>query len=670
MAWTLQLLNDDTAIDLNDGTIYSARSPFLAPVPTSRTAVGGRNLNRHGADITQRAYNNRTVTATVLIGGTSQDNLIANINAIHSLLERGAEFTTTGLGSQLILRRKWEGATNQVDFHVLTGSLAIGDEFSPAHTVNIKIATATLTLLCKPFGFGAEETIENYVADPGFEVAGTALADWTSNHTGSGTSARDTSVKKDGSASLKLVMTSSSSGQVIERVQRLLDVDATEVWSFQCWVRVDALSNCKVVMELDYDSGTDTEHSTTTVNASEFVKLTANNQTAPGGAGYVDLRIRLEATDASATGIVYIDNVIAVQAAAVPVAWASSRSITNHLADDSQATTNYIDIEDVPGDMPAELQLTITEGQDHDEFWSGARHAGQQYDAIWLEGEANTATATISTPSGYTMVNNATESDGTNSDGSARQVSAERPGSGASDIGGTLTGLFRLDYGITALPKGGFRVLVGVKVSENSGSGNAHNAAQWAFGMGFTYGNVNLLSITSPATGSFVEMPAQAVAAGAASNREVLDLGTVTIPPVVTASNMTDGTFTLSIFCAWDTTPSGVSYNQVSAGQRVIWFVDWVMLLPNDRGSNYTTKTADTDVILLNSMGDAKGLFLVDASDVVQSFPSTQLGRSPEVHPQGTRVYIMAKGAATSTKGDTFALRVRYRPRFLQVIGA
>ena len=133
------------------------------------------------------------------------------------------------------------------------------------------------------------------------------------------------------------------------------------------------------------------------------------------------------------------------------------------------------------------------------------------------------------------MVNNATESDGTNSDGSARQVSAERPGSGASDIGGTLTGLFRLDYGITALPKGGFRVLVGVKVSENSGSGNAHNAAQWAFGMGFTYGDVNLLSITSPATGSFVEMPAQAVAAGAASNREVLDLGTVTIPPVVTA---------------------------------------------------------------------------------------------------------------------------------------
>jgi len=671
MAWTLQLLNDDTTLDLNDGTIYRARSPFTAPVPTSRTAIGGRNLNRHGADITQRVYNNRTVTASLLIGGTSQDNLIANINAIHSLLERGAEYTTTGLGSQLILRRKWENATNQVDFHVLTGRLAIGDEFSPAHTVNIKIAAATLTLLCKPFAYGAEETIANYVADPGFEVAGTALADWTESKTATGTTARDTSVKRDGNASLKLVMTNSGgSGQVIERNQVLADVDATEVWSFQCWVRVDALSNCKVVMELDYNTGTDVEVSTTTVNSSEFVNLTANNNTVPGSVTQVTLRIRLEATAGSATGIVYVDDVIAVLASAVPVAWASSRSITNHLADDSQATTNYIDIEDVPGDMPAELQLTVTEAQDHDEFWAGARHAGRQYDAVWLEGEANTATATISTPSSYTMVNNATESDGTHSDGSARQVSAERPGSGAADIGTTLTALFRLDYAITTLPKGSFRVLVGVKVAENSGSGNTHNAAQWAFGMGFTYGDVNLLSITAPDTGSFVELPAQTIGAGTQSNREVLDLGTVTIPPVVTATNMTDGTFTLSVFCAWDTTPSGANYNQVSAGQRVLWFVDWVLLLPNDRGSNYTTKTNDTDVILLNSMGDAKGLFLVDASDVVQSFPSTQLGRSPEVHPQGTRVYIVAKGAATSTKGDTFTLRVRYRPRFLQVMGA
>ena len=250
MTWTVQLLNDDTTLNLNDGSAYTARPGFLAPLPARRFATGGANLFRHGSDIQERVYRNRVVTVTLRIHGTSQDNLIANINAINALLERAAEYSTTGIGSQVKLRRKWEGATNQLDFHVLEGILSIGDEFASAHAVNTTIATASLRLTCKPFAYGAEETIDNYVADPGFEIAGTALADWTESKTATGTTARDTSVKKNGNASLKLTMTNSGgSGQVIERNQVLADVDAGEVWSFQCWVRVDALSNAKVVME-------------------------------------------------------------------------------------------------------------------------------------------------------------------------------------------------------------------------------------------------------------------------------------------------------------------------------------------------------------------------------------------------------------------------------------
>jgi hypothetical protein len=669
MAWTLSLQNDDTTINLNDGTTYTALSPFNAPVPPRRTSVGGRNMSRHGSDVTNRVFNNRTVTFTVLISGTSQDNLIANINAIHSLLERASEYAISGLGSQVILRRKWENATNQVDFHVLDGLLTIGDEFAVTHRINTKVA-GVITLLCEPFAYGAEETIQNFVLDSGFELAGTALADWTESKTATGTTARDTSVKKDGLASLKLTMTDSGgSGQVIERNQVLADVDAGEVWSFQCWVRVDALSNAKVVMELDYNTGTDVEVATTTVNASSFVKLTANNNTVPGSVTQVTLRLRLEATAADATGVVYIDNVIAVLASAVPTAWVSSASIANHQADDSQATSNYIDIEDIPGDMPAELQVRIQEGQDHDEFWAGAKHAAQQYDDLYLEGEASTTNVTTVGVSGYTHVNNGTESDSSHSDGSARKVSSERPGSGASALGGTLTAYYRLDYAMATIPKGTYRCLVAVKVGVSGGS-NAHNAAQWAFGMGWTYGDVSLLHLTTPATASFVEMPAQAVAVGAESNREILDLGTVTIPPIRTPDNMTDGTFTLSIYCGWDETPSAASYLENDAGQTVAWYIDFIHLMPTDRGSNYTTKGNDTDYVLLDSMSPAKGLYLVSSSDVVESFPSGQLGRSPEAHPNGTRIYFLAKGTSTLTKGDTFTVRVRYRPRFLQVMGA
>jgi hypothetical protein len=100
------------------------------------------------------------------------------------------------------------------------------------------------------------------------------------------------------------------------------------------------------------------------------------------------------------------------------------------------------------------------------------------------------------------------------------------------------------------------------------------------------------------------------------------------------------------------------------------WFLDFIHFMPIDRGSNYTTKTSGTDYVLLDSMSSAKGLYIVNASDVVQSFPSGQLGRTPEAHPDGTRLYFLAKGTATLTKGDTFTTRIRYRPRFLQVMGA
>jgi len=105
MAWTLQLLNDDTTIDLNDGTNYSGMG-FMAPVPPRRIASGGQNMFRHGTDIQERVFQNRRVAVSIRINGTSQDNLISNINAVSSLIERAADYSTSGIGSQVKLRRK------------------------------------------------------------------------------------------------------------------------------------------------------------------------------------------------------------------------------------------------------------------------------------------------------------------------------------------------------------------------------------------------------------------------------------------------------------------------------------------------------------------------------------------------------------------------------------
>jgi len=659
LAWTLQLLNDDTTIDLNDGTNYSAIS-LSAPVPGKRTAVGGRNLFRHGSDLHARVYQNRAVTVGIRINGTSRDNLIANINAINGLLERASEYATTGVGSQVKLRRKWESATNQVDFYVMDGTLSIGNEFSAANKINTVIL-ASLTVMCEPFAYGAEETIENYVADPGFEVAGTALADWTQNHTGNGTSARDTSVKKDGNGSLKLVMTSSDDDEIIERHQTLADVDAGEVWSFQCWVRVDALSNCKVVMGLDYNTGTDVTVETTTVNASSFVKLTSNNNTVPGSVTSMVLRLRLEATDNTATGTVYIDNVIAVLGSAVPSAWASSHSLGNHSDESAQASSNWIDIHDVGGDVPALLQVKVAEGQSHDELWAGARHAGRQYDSLVLEGEDGTA-STIAHPQVGIVESNTTASDAAYSGGSLR-VSQLLASGGDVD---TLVDVNHLhSFTMATPPKGTFRVLIAGAAKNGAGSAatTSVNASDFKWGLSYTYGGFTLLDDTSPDTTSFVALTAAALAENVTSNFEIIDLGTITIPPVASPDNQTEAALVLKIFNHWAT------QRTIREDQEIQWWTDFVFLMPVDFGSAYISKTDAADVVLLDSMSDVKGAYLLNTSDVVQSFPNNQLGRSSEAHPDGTRVYVLAQNG-NYTQGDTFTVSVTYRPRFLHVMGA
>ena len=98
MAWVYNLLDSSTTITLNGGTNYALiPDGFSAPPPPRRQTFGGRNYFRDGSDLMERVFQNRTVTVRIWIKGSSQDNLIANINAINNLLERGAEYARTGL---------------------------------------------------------------------------------------------------------------------------------------------------------------------------------------------------------------------------------------------------------------------------------------------------------------------------------------------------------------------------------------------------------------------------------------------------------------------------------------------------------------------------------------------------------------------------------------------
>jgi hypothetical protein len=400
MAWTFQIEDATTSLNLNDGTSFKIMpGGFGAPSPTLRaTYAGDGNLFRSGSRLIRQSYNNRIVTLGLQVIGTSTDVLASNIESLETYLRSAQEFSSFASGSQVKLRYQWDSATSPVFFHVLTGTFDAIDaaQHGPMLTLNTRLANARLTLVCEPFAYGAQEVISNYVDDPSFEVAGTALADWTESKTATGTTARSTAQAKFGDASLLLTMTDSGgSGQVIERNQTLTDVDAGETWSFEVWAYVTALSSAKAGLVLLYNDGSaTTATSYITSTNSGFVQMTLANQTPPSGATQVIVKLRLEATAADATGTAYFDAVTAVADSAIPTTWVSSRNVGTIYTDASQATTNFIDIYNVPGNQPALLQLKAAENEAHTKLWMGARHNGRLGDAgLWHEAEdfVNTA---------------------------------------------------------------------------------------------------------------------------------------------------------------------------------------------------------------------------------------------------------------------------------------
>jgi hypothetical protein len=666
MAFIYNLLDDSTTLQLNGGTDYALQpNTFHAPPPPQRSTFSGANLFRDGSDLMNRRFDNRIVTLGIWIKGTSQDDFIANVNAINDILERGSEYSRTGLGSQLVLRRQWDNATNTSDFNVLSGTLEItGDSgtvhrFSPSSDVRMG---AVLTLLCEPFILGTAETIDNYVNNASFEIADTALVNWAQNIDATGSTSRDTTQYKYGLSSLKLIMTDSgSSGQVVERTQVRAEVDATEVWSFSVWVHVTALSNAKAGIVLLYDDGSaTTTTSYQTSVTSGWTQLTLANQTVPSGAGQVTIKLRLESTAADATGTAYFDGALAVLSASVPESYVSGRAVGNIFADDSQATTNYIDIHPIGGDVPALLQIYALEGTDHTSMWAGARHGSRMNDAdLWLEGETFSG-ATIAAVSQLTE--SATTQAGMNT-GSAALDSESSVGHYllTNSSGGSYTVLadtwFRAAKTVTAQPIGQYRVLIRAGW-ESDTSTVASQELNWGFGV--RQGDYVELDATNPSTTNFVAFESSS----AETVGHLLDLGTVTIPTIKSPTGLSSQAFDIRVYAG--TTAS----NATTDGQKIEWFLDAVMLMPIDEGSAYLSKTAGTDLILIDSRSNPSGVYLLDTStEVATSFPPNQLGSPIFGHPDGTRVYFVFGTGATNTwvAADSTAVKVTVVPRYLYV---
>ena len=634
MAVTVQLTDGTNTVDLNDGTTFTTRNISM-PTPRYRTAMSGAgNLDRSGSYLLSQSYNNRTISLTVMVDGTSMDNLIANVNTVHDILRRATDFSQHGLGSQVYLNYQQDGATNAVRFNVIQGT------YDPLGTVNFgalnvsdTLVDTVIGLVCEPFGTMAQESFTNYVASPSFEEGSTISSNWTQAHTATGTSANDATEYIFGAKNAKLTMTDSTSGgEWIGRYQDIASA-ADVTWSLYFWGRLDAASNSvlKLVAQfldsadnvlLEEDWILDSTHST------DYSRLVLTSIKSPTNTDTLRVWFRLESSAVDATGTAFVDGWFANQATSFPTAWMSGRTVFNHLeagtmaGADSQSETNYLDLYDVPGDIPSLMQIKVTENEAHTKLWIGARHADRLADAaIWHEGNQFTGGDGLVASSGGSTYSNGVFGRWDASAGAA-STDAAAPTIASEVVASPSVGQYR------------------VLARALQGGNDLYNLA-----LGYTTGGV---TVDPSVASDYADMQV--------TNFSLIDLGTLTIsePP----DNMTVPSITLRFAFYLTTTTNSDDLD-----------LDYLFLLPVDFGGIQVTKASGTNVLLVDGISRRRMVWIIDASNVIQSLPPAQSGIPPQVHPLGTRLYFASdNGHADIDDGCTVDVTLEHR--FLSMRGA
>jgi len=378
--------------------------------------------------------------------------------------------------------------------------------------------------------------------------------------------------------------------------------------------------------QLDSTGGVIGTHSTlSTATSTTFSQLTLTGLTGTSGLGTLQFEPIL--SGGTGTGTAQFDGAILVEATSLPTAWASGREVRNHFDDDGQLHINYLDLYDIPGDVPAAIQIKATENEAHTDFWVGARHDERQTDSsIFIEGED--FTSTIGT--GWTVQANAGFSNG--SYGRHNPVSNT-----LGDVTSTSPGSPQVLMSVISAPppKGLYRVLV-----------------RWAL----LYATSTVFLAPSYQYGDITEDPSGTndYISGTGTGQRASDMGVITIPPIETPAGGTVGTFGLRI---------AYYLSSMTANTPVI---DYVILMPVDEGFGYASKTSAADIVMVDSRSPLKALYILDSSDVVQSIPADQVGSPPEAHPKGSRYYLTSDDG-TADIDDGWTVSVTYEPRFLQV---
>ncbi len=307
------------------------------------------------------------------------------------------------------------------------------------------------------------------------------------------------------------------------------------------------------------------------------------------------------------------------------------------------ASLNYMDIvtDEAYGDVPAKMYIKIVQANagGSDKIWVAKRSGSRYDDNLWIQGEDEAS----STDAGFAgeTITFSDQADAALSGGEYRRT--EIDATGIPD--GSQHVMARHNYDIATLPEGTFRVLVYVRVTENS----LYEWERLFWGMGWEYGNRSFTP--SFAAGDYV-------AGSADTTWEILDLGLITIPPVGKSDIAGDSTLQLRIFQFIN----GDGWGGDGDTTNCYMDLDYIFLLPVDEGVVIVDAVPSTDRLAIDSISEPNGVFIMDSSDKIIDAPDF-VGRPFSLGRETTRIYMLRSDGKTVT----FTVDITYQPQFLVV---
>ncbi len=326
------------------------------------------------------------------------------------------------------------------------------------------------------------------------------------------------------------------------------------------------------------------------------------------------------------------------------------------------AARNYLDLTNLAGTHGAKLRLKIADPGGWGgpaRMWIARRSGSRMTDALFFQGESGTTSSGQSpliggspTWAGANVADPRASGSGGNV---ARMMWSTRASSYEVVSDDTSAGYVEIGIPGASLPHGLFRVLARVRVGGNPYSGpfvaeHYDTETAMAFGLGYAFGG----RVRQPSAEDRVYLREL-------DSFQTVDLGELTVPPMSMPEPAAAVSPDLKLRVHAIFTPPGPFTDSVNNRYySANWDVDYVMLLPIDEGAVIVDGVDTSDRVLIDSLSDSPGVYLLDASDVVQKYADFT-GGPFGLGSEDTRIYIVRDEPSDPT-AVMFTLSATYTP--------